>query len=253
MSISQSVRAGRYFLLRLAGALAAALAAPEERSPLRRLARFTAALPYPFPEQYFMFRRLFSPAELADLFSPRFLDGADAEAPREWFWELYEAEDFDREATRAQWHDMMTYLPDDLLVKTDTASMSVSLELRAPMLDQTLVELGLALPEGLKIARRRGKQALRLAFADMLPPAVFRQPKRGFGLPLGDWLKNELQEPMRQALLDPSFLDAGILEPRAIHGLINDHVYGRDDHRHRLWALIMLAKWLSGPTKPRIG
>ena len=253
MSISQSVRAGRYFLFRLAGALAGAIGSRQERSPLRRLARFTAALPYPFPEQYFMFRRLFSPAELGDLLAPSFFDGLDLEAPRQWFWDLYEAqEDFDHETTRAQWHDLMTYLPDDLLVKTDIASMSVSLELRAPMLDPAVIELGFALPPELKTARRRGKQALRLAFADMLPPDVFRQRKRGFGLPLGDWLKGKLQEPMKQALMHKSFLNAGIFEPRAIHGLVNDHLSGSDDHRHRLWALVMLAKWLTGSTSPRM-
>ena len=167
---------------------------------------------------------------------------------------MYEAEEgFDHETTRAQWHDLMTYLPDDLLVKTDIASMSVSLELRAPMLDQAVIELGLALPPELKIAHRRGKQALRLAFADMLPPAVFRQPKRGFGLPLGDWLRGDLQDTMRQVLTDKTFLSAGIFEPRAIHGLMNDHISCRDDHRHRLWALIMLAKWLTGPAKPTLG
>jgi asparagine synthase (glutamine-hydrolysing) len=252
MSISQYIKPPRYFLYRLAGALAGALAPRQERSRLRRLARFSSALPYPFPQQYFIFRRLFSPADLPDLFTADFLDGLDPEAPANWFAELYEEPDLDDEPARAQWHDMMTYLPDDLLVKTDIASMAVSLELRAPMLDPDLVELGLALPPELKIKSRRGKQALRLAFADMLPPEVFQQPKRGFGLPLGDWLKNDLREPMRHILLDDAFLDSGIVRPEAIHGLINDHVSGRDDHRHRLWAMMMLAKWLAGSTGPSL-
>jgi asparagine synthase (glutamine-hydrolysing) len=143
---------------------------------------------------------------------------------------------------------MMTYLPDDLLVKTDIASMAVSLELRVPMLDHELVELGLSLPQEMTIRRRRGKQALRMAFADLLPPEVFTAKKRGFGLPVGDWLRGELQPAMRETLLDSSFLDADIVRGEAVRGLVNDHSSGRDDHTHRLWALIMLAKWLSkGP------
>jgi asparagine synthase (glutamine-hydrolysing) len=244
------MRPSRYFLYRLAGAMAGAVAPRQERSRLRRLARFTEALPYPFPEQYFMFRRLFSPSDLGDLFTADFLGELDAEAPREWFCELYEDQDLGDEPTRAQWHDMMTYLPDDLLVKTDIASMAVSLELRAPMLDHELVELGLGLPPELKIKGHRGKEILRQAFADMLPMEVFSQPKRGFGLPLGDWLKTDLQGPMKQILLDDSFLNAGIVKPLAIHGLVNDHVSGKDDHRHRLWSMMMLAKWFGGNTGP---
>jgi len=245
MSIYESVRAGRYFLLRLAGALAGAVAPRQERSPLRRLARFSAGLPYPYPEQYFMIRRLFSPADLVDLFAPAFLEGIEPEAPRDRFWELYEQPEFEDEVTRAQWHDMMTYLPDDLLAKTDAASMAVSLELRAPLLDPDVVELGMSLPRELKIRRRRGKQALRLAFADLLPADVLRLPKRGFGLPLGEWLRNDLAAEMRATLLDDSFLNAGVLNPNAVRGLINDHVSGRDDHSHRLWAILMLAKWMA--------
>jgi asparagine synthase (glutamine-hydrolysing) len=244
MSIYESVRPLRYFFLRAAGAVAGAIAPPEERNRLRRLARFSAGLPYPFPEQYFMIRRLFSPSELVDLFAPGFMEDLEPEAPRDWFWRLYEDIEVADEVTRAQRHDMLTYLPDDLLVKTDTASMAVSLELRAPFLDPQIVTLGLSLPPCLKIHRRMGKQALRLAFDDLLPADVFDHPKRGFGLPLGDWLRGDLQAPMKEALLDNSFLNAGIFRPAAIRGLINDHVTRRYDHRHRLWAMLMLAKWL---------
>ncbi|HOF18381.1 MAG TPA: asparagine synthase-related protein, partial [Phycisphaerae bacterium] len=146
---------------------------------------------------------------------------------------------------RAQRHDMLTYLPDDLLVKTDVASMASSLELRAPFLDHRVAALGLGLPIGLKISGRRGKAALRLAFADLLPPETFRRPKRGFGVPLGRWLREELRPVMEETLLDRAFLECGIFRPEAIVGLINDHLARRGDHRHRLWALMLLARWLA--------
>jgi asparagine synthase (glutamine-hydrolysing) len=199
-----------------------------------------------------MIRRLFSPADLPDLFTAEFLEGLEPEETRDWFCDLYEEPDNEDEVTRAQRHDMMTYLPDDLLVKTDSASMAVSLELRAPLLDHEVVELGLSLPRELKIRRRRGKQALRLAFADILPQESLRGPKKGFGLPLGDWLRGDLQAAMKEMLLDGSFLGAGIVRPEAVHGLVNDHVSGQDDHRHRLWALLMLANWVERKTHSAI-
>src|SRR5213076_3298952 len=92
-----------------------------------------------------------------------------------------------RDLTALQMLDVTTYLPGDLLPKADIASMAHSLELRSPLLDHRVVELGLSLPDSLKLRGRTGKQALRLAFADDLPPAVAERGKTGFGAPLAKW------------------------------------------------------------------
>lgn len=234
---------GMYAAVRLGAALARPWAGKGERGAIRRLIRFADALPLPPAAQYFKYRRLFGPGELARLFTEEFAAGANLAATAEWFEDLYEQGDLADEITRAQRHDMLTYLPDDLLVKTDIASMANSLELRAPMLDWRLTELGLSLPAELKIGWRRGKVGLRDAFADMLPAQILARPKRGFGVPLADWLRNELRETLVETLTDRSLLDRGIFRPEALVGLINDHLSGRDDHSHRLWALLVLAKW----------
>lgn len=244
MYMSAHMRPPAYFALRLAGVVASMVAPKDERSRLRRLARFTRALPYPLADQYFMHRSMFSPADLADLFTADFEADHDLEAPYRWFCELYEDNDIDDETARCQYHDLQTYLPDDLLAKTDIAAMSHSLELRPPLLDPAVVTLGLSLPAGIKMNRRRGKLILRKAFADMLPPEILTARKRGFGVPLGQWLRNELRPVMEETLLDQSFLDCGIFRPAAIRGLVNDHLSGEDDHRHRLWSLMILARWL---------
>ncbi len=245
LHLAETMSRPMYLAIRLAAA-AGRLAAPHDaRSRLRRFVRFTDALSYPPSIQYFMYRRLFGPDELPRLFTEEFIAGVDADAPAEWFCRLYEDGDFPDEVARAQHHDMLTYLPDDLLVKTDMASMASSLELRSPMLDHNLLALGLSLPTGAKISGRRGKVILREAFADMLPAEVFARPKRGFAVPLGQWLKGELLEPLKETLLDPSFKRMGIFRSEAIAGLINNHVSGRADHRHRLWALLILARWLA--------
>jgi asparagine synthase (glutamine-hydrolysing) len=145
----------------------------------------------------------------------------------------------------AQRHDLMTYLPDDLLVKTDMASMASSLEVRAPMLRHDLVELGLWLPVGMKIAAGRGKAVLREAFADLVPADLLRRRKQGFAAPLDRWLRTELLETMKETLFESAFAARGIVRPEAMAGLINDHLSGKGDHRHRLWALLVLARWMS--------
>lgn len=245
LHLAQTMSPLRYAAVRLAGALTGLVAPVNERNTLRRLVRFSRSLPLPFALQYLAYRSLFAPADLKRLFTESAAAELNLDAPGEWFCDLYEDCDIDDEVSRAQRHDMLTYLPDDLLVKTDIASMAVSLELRAPMLDHRLAAFGLGLAAGLKVGRRRGKVLLRQAFADMLPPAVLHRAKAGFGVPLAAWLRGELRPMLVETLTDPAFLGRGLIRPEAVHGLLNDHLGGTDDHSHRLWALLVLARWLA--------
>ncbi|MBI5723263.1 MAG: asparagine synthase (glutamine-hydrolyzing) [Planctomycetes bacterium] len=248
MMLGERIGPLRYWGVRLAALLARPFAGKDERGTLRRFLRFADALPYPPAHQYFIYRRLFSPSDLEFLLADGLVAELDVEKPARWFCDLYEDCPLDSELGRAQWHDMMTYLSDDLLVKTDIASMACSLELRSPMLDRSVVELGLSLPDDAKIRRGRGKAILRLAFADLLPAEVFGRPKRGFAVPLGDWLKGPLRQTMLDTLLDKRIEQLGFFHKEALAGLINDHLCGRDDHRHRLWTLMVLCHWLANQT-----
>jgi len=131
--------------------------------------------------------------------------------------------------------DLATYLPGDLLPKSDIASMAHSLELRSPLLDTRVVELGVSLPASLK----RGKLALRRAFADDLPPAVAGRGKAGFGVPLARWFRGDL----RELAADVLATDRGWFERAAVERLLADHAAGRADNGHRLWTLVMLELW----------
>jgi asparagine synthase (glutamine-hydrolysing) len=245
LHIAQTISPLQYGAIRLAGAVIGPFALLSERSRLRRMRRFAESLTHPFAVQYFMHRRLFGPDDLLKLLSPDFTKDHDVEQPAEWFFELYEQPDCDDEVLRAQRHDMLAYLGDDLLVKTDIASMSCSLELRAPLLDHRLCQIGLSLPRRLKLDWHRGKLALRHAFADLLPPEVFRQPKRGFAIPLAGWLRGALRDALLQSVLDQRFLGSGFFDPAAVRVLVQEHLAGRADHSHRLWALLVLARWLA--------
>jgi hypothetical protein len=210
MHLAETMGRATYLGLRVAAFLAGLVAPHDERSRLRRLVRFADGLEHPFAVQYFMYRRLFGPADLPRLLTDDFLAEADAAAPADWFCGLYEDCEAETELERAQRHDLATYLPDDLLVKADIASMAASLELRAPMLDHRVVALGLSLPPAAKVAGGRGKVILREAFADMLPGEVWRRPKRGFAVPLDRWLREDLLDVLKETLLDRSLRERGV-------------------------------------------
>ena len=139
--------------------------------------------------------------------------------------------------------DVRTYLPGDLLLKADIASMAHSLEVRSPLLDHAVLELGLSLPDSLKVDGRRGKVALRRAFADTLPPRIAARGKTGFGVPIARWFRDELRTFAGDVLLGETARARGQLRPGAVARLLDDHVSGRADHAHRLWCLLMLELW----------
>lgn len=245
MRLAETMGPGMYAVARLAMVILRPFAPHDERNRLRRFIRFAESLPQPPPWQYLALRSIFTRGDLPRLLTDNVITACDMEAPSRWFCDLFEHGEFDDEATRAQHQDLLTYLPDDLLVKTDMASMASSLELRVPMLDRRVVAAGLSLPARWKLGRQSGKQILRDAFGGLLPAETFSRPKRGFGVPMADWLRGGLRGTLQETLLDPGLARQQILRPEALVGLVNDHLAGRDDHGHRLWALLVLARWLA--------
>jgi asparagine synthase (glutamine-hydrolysing) len=138
--------------------------------------------------------------------------------------------------------DLSMYLPDDLLVKVDIASMANSLEVRAPFLDRALVEFAIRLPTSLLIRGTRRKWVLRQAFADALPPQNLSRRKQGFGLPIGRWLRGELGWMLQDIVLSDRAKARGYLRPEAVEALVSEHRAGVD-RTHRLWSLVMLELW----------
>jgi asparagine synthase (glutamine-hydrolysing) len=118
--------------------------------------------------------------------------------------------------------------------------MAHSLELRSPLLDHEVVELGLGLPDSLRTRGRRGKVALRRAFAPELPDVVADRGKSGFGVPLAAWFRGELRDLAGDLLLGSQ---RGLFRRAAVERLLNEHASGRADHGHRLWTLVMLELW----------
>jgi asparagine synthase (glutamine-hydrolysing) len=147
--------------------------------------------------------------------------------------------------SRAMVSDLVMYLPGDLLVKVDLASMAHSLECRGPFLDHRVVELAMAMPIARKVRFRRGrsKVILKQAFSELLPAPIKSRSKMGFGVPISRWFQHELKNELREVLLDPVCLNRGTFRPAAIEKLVAEHSGGRREHSHRLWALLMLELW----------
>jgi asparagine synthase (glutamine-hydrolysing) len=145
---------------------------------------------------------------------------------------------------RIQYVDIKTYLPGEILTKVDRASMAHSLEVRVPLLDHPWVEWAATLPPEAKIRRGSGKEILRRALRSRLPPEVLDRPKKGFSVPVAEWLRGPLRQQLQARLLGPGLADAGVLEPREVSRLVGEHLRGRRSHAGLLWALLMFeAAW----------
>jgi asparagine synthase (glutamine-hydrolysing) len=137
-----------------------------------------------------------------------------------------------------------SYLPDDLLVKTDRCTMANSLEARAPFLDRELIEYVAALPDEFKLRGRRTKAILRDAFADLLPPAIQRRGKMGFGVPLGTWFRGELKDYMRDLLLGRDARHREMLSHASVERLVARHLDGAANLGQQLWTVMCFELWL---------
>ena len=139
--------------------------------------------------------------------------------------------------------DVQTYLPDDLLVKVDIATMIHALEGRSPFLDHHLAEFAARLPVRYKLRRRNGKYILKKAMEKHLPHNILYRDKCGFSVPIGRWFREELRKMVYDVLLDSRTLARGIFDGQAVRALLDEHVSGRVNHRYHIWELLMLELW----------
>ena len=138
--------------------------------------------------------------------------------------------------------DIQTYLTDDILTKVDVASMAHSLEVRCPLVDQDLMVFAASLPGDVKLRRLTTKLILREVAKPLLPKRILKRPKRGFGIPVNRWMREDLAPLTRDVLLDRTARERGIFEPAAIEALLQQHQRG-EPRGDQLWALMMLELW----------
>jgi asparagine synthase (glutamine-hydrolysing) len=211
-------------------------------SPPWKAGRVLELLGHPLPRRYARMMSYFGPEQKHAIYSDTLrerLAGIDS----------YELMDAAFAASRAGSEigaimdvDVNTYLPGDLLVKSDITTMANSIEGRSPFLDHHLMEWAAGLPDGLKIRSGTTKYLLKRAVADWLPPELVNRPKMGFGVPLAAWLRTELRDLSWDLLTDHTARSRGLFRPEAVTRLLREHDEGAD-HSPRLWALIQFELW----------
>ncbi|MBU0800526.1 MAG: asparagine synthase (glutamine-hydrolyzing) [Alphaproteobacteria bacterium] len=146
--------------------------------------------------------------------------------------------------------DLISYLPNDILVKVDRATMAVALEARAPLLDTHVFDYAWSLPMNMKIRDGKGKWVLRELLARYVPRPLFERPKQGFAMPIGDWLRGDLRDWAEDLLSEDRLRRDGLLNVDMVRGVWADHLAGRGSHAIRLWCVLMFqswhARWMSG-------
>jgi asparagine synthase (glutamine-hydrolysing) len=141
------------------------------------------------------------------------------------------------------WGYMRTFLMDDVMVKVDRATMRMSLEARAPLLDTRVVEAVYRIPDTFKTGAWKGKRLLKELIRDTLPASHLDRPKHGFGVPTAAWLRGPLAKEL-SSYADPAFLRTqGLFDPKTVTRLIHEHQSGRPDRRKELWAYLMFQRW----------
>ena len=203
-----------------------------------RAKRFVRAAHLPPLERHHGWKEIFSPGLRAELTGRRSsFDPVDLLRAR--YGETNGAD----ELARLQDVDLGTYLVDDLLVKTDRASMAHSLEARVPYLDTVVTNLALALPARQKVRGLAKKVLLRKAAQPLLPREIVHGKKRGFSIPAAAWLRGELEPFARETLSTDTLRSQGFFEPAVVRRLLDDHVAGREDLSRQLWGLLAFTLW----------
>ena len=215
------------------------------RSRLRQARRFLEVAGKPAPERYLRWIGYVRTGEKAALYSADFQEQLAGHRAESWLLEMWEQltaaglGPLDRMLAL----DVQSYLPYDLLVKMDIATMANSLEARSPFLDHEVMEFCARLPASYKLRGMRLKHLLKKAGAGLLPPETLARRKMGFGVPVGNWMRRELRSWTEDLLLSPRALKRGYFEPDALRHLVDAHLEGREDRSFQLWALVWLELW----------
>jgi len=208
-----------------------------------KLKRFLEGMDYADVERHAVWLGSFTPAEQRELFTPDALERIESPPSYAAFHDILAAAPAMEGLERMLYLDLKGYLGEGVLTKTDRASMACSLEVRVPLLDRRVVELAAQLPMRLKLRGLTTKYVLKRALADVLPSETLTRPKKGFGIPVGHWLRGELRQLLRDACSADVIRRGGLFRPEMVERLIVEHEAGRRDHRKKLYTLLAFQLW----------
>lgn len=209
----------------------------------KRIKRFISVDSLSREKRHISWMSIFDNESKQNLYSPHLQNNLKKIDSCNYLLDIYkqsEIEDFVDETLMV---DVMSYLPNDLLVKMDICSMANSLEVRSPFLDHRLMEFAASLPSNLKLKGLTTKYILKKVLGRILPKQILYRKKAGFGVPIGSWFRNELKNYPYEILLDERSIKRGYFEKKYIKKLLDEHISGSFDHGLRIWTLINLELW----------
>jgi asparagine synthase (glutamine-hydrolysing) len=192
-------------------------------------------------DAYFTSMSTFRDHGLSAVLSEEMRSDLGGYTPRQKYHGLFQAVQERSPLEQMQWVDMHSYLPGDILVKADRATMAYSLEARSPWLDYRLAEFALRIPDALKIHGSTGKHIFKQAMEPYVPRQLLERTKKGFSVPLAQWFRAELK-PLFQSLVMNREMDE-FVSPAEVKRIWNEHQCGLSNHERKLWNLLMLAAW----------
>ena len=210
---------------------------------LNRLADFMELLSHDQARNYAEQIKIFNAKEKNDIYTKEMAQYVAKVDSLDFLSEKYEEIETDDLLDKLLYLDINSYLPEDLLVKMDIATMANSLEARVPFLDHKLMEFVAGIPSHFKLKGSISKFILKKTFSDFLPEAVLKRKKMGFGVPISRWIKNELRDYVYEVLLDRKTLNRGYFKKEGIERLLEEHIASRYDHSAKIWALLFLEIW----------
>jgi len=214
-----------------------------KKSRVRDAKRFLQAASLPKRERYFRWMSTFNRDAKRELYTRDFAAAVAEQDPARYLDQWFARANGSGILDATLLADQMTYLPNDLLVKVDIASMANSLEARSPFLDHKVIEFAASLPENLKMRGLETKYLLKKVAARLVPREVIYRRKMGFGVPVGKWFRGEMKEFAREILLSQKSLGRGIVRPEMIRRYVTEHTEGQRDHQFQIWTLLMLELW----------
>jgi asparagine synthase (glutamine-hydrolysing) len=187
--------------------------------------------------------KIFNAKERSGIYTQEMVHALEHIDPLDYLVEKYEENETADLLNKLLYLDIHSYLPEDLLVKVDIATMANSLEARVPFLDHQFMEFIAQIPSQLKLRGSRTKFILKKAFSDFLPPDISKRRKMGFGVPVSRWIRRELRDYVYDVLLDRRTLHRGYFKKEGIERLLEEHRSLRYDHSAKIWALLFLEIW----------
>lgn len=214
-----------------------------KRSRIRDAKRFISAAELSNTDRYFRWVTAFNQPAKAGIYTESFAAEVSGRKASRFLDDWFSKANGSGIVDASLLTDQMTYLPNDLLVKVDIATMANSLEARSPFLDHKVIEFAASLPATMKMSGFQTKSLLKKVAARLVPREVIYRRKMGFGVPIGKWFRGEMKDFVKEVLLSECSLSRGIIKPEILRRYVDEHTNATRDHSFQLWAFLMLELW----------